>query len=182
MFSFLWDQNKEIGRLLLFKPDGFIPVKNTLLPRVIDVYGKKFEDYKAELHIKIQYTWRTNQPSPNTDTVWQDAESVSSYSHICQLTDVQCFYRVCLHRLDREADGLVHLIDLVHMIALLKGVLSYPELLLLAKDRSTDRRVIQTLTLVYQLFPHLNDVLPLSFELGTVRREGGAEPDKMFIL
>jgi hypothetical protein len=113
---------------------------------------------------------RTNHPSPNTDTVWQDAESVSSYSHIRQLTDVQCFHRVCLHRLDRS-DGLVHLIDLVHMIALLKGVLSYPELLLLAKYRSTDRRVIQTLTLVYQLFPHLNDVLLLSFELGTVRRE-----------
>lgn len=89
---------------------------------------------------------------------WDEAIPIAGFQHIKQLSNYHDFYMICLHGWRHNMNSLKYFIDMIQLIHSLQDELDYERLLRDASTHSTRRRVVRTLSIVYQQFPHLAKV------------------------
>jgi hypothetical protein len=93
--------------------------------------------------------------------IWSQSKPIGEYSHIRELSHLHSFYIICLHGWRHNLDSLRYFIDIIQMIHHLQNELSYDDLFQLAETHQTRKRLTRTLSIVYEQFPHLHDVVKL---------------------
>ncbi|MGF9738182.1 nucleotidyltransferase family protein [Priestia megaterium] len=113
-----------------------------------------------ELHRDIL---RENSSSLEIEQFWKHSAPLEGYKHIKQLSEVHTFYMICLHGWKHGMDSLKYFIDIIQTIHVLNHKIDYDALLKMAKNDQTLKRLTSTLTVVYNQFPHLDQINSLPF-------------------
>ncbi|WP_248927128.1 nucleotidyltransferase family protein [Paenibacillus hamazuiensis] len=101
----------------------------------------------------------------HVEPFWQKAESLNGYRFVKQLSDLHTFYFICLHGARHQMDSLRYILDVVQMIHRCGPRLDYRELTAQAAQDKTYKRIQAVLSIVYRLFPHLQELKPLPFDM-----------------
>lgn len=109
----------------------------------------------VELHWDIV---KKNTANMNINEFWQQALPRNQSIHIKDLSDYHTFYMICLHGWRHNLDSLKYFIDIIQLIYLLNDKLDYSVLLKDANAHKTLKRIIRTLSIVYQQFPDLENI------------------------
>ena len=113
-----------------------------------------------ELHRDIL---RESSSSLEIEQFWKHSTPLEGYKHIKQLSEVHTFYMICLHGWKHGMDSLKYFIDIIQAIHVLKHKINYDALFKMAKNDQTLKRLTSTLTVVYNQFPHLNQINSFPF-------------------
>lgn len=109
----------------------------------------------VELHWDIL---KENTANFNINELWDQATSIKQSKHIKELTDYHTFYMICLHGWRHNLDSLKYFIDIIQMIYTLNDKLDFTTLFKDAAFHKTLKRIIRTLSIVYQQFPQLESI------------------------
>ncbi|MEH7440351.1 nucleotidyltransferase family protein [Neobacillus drentensis] len=122
----------------------------------------------VELHWNIV---KENTSQFNINDLWGQAEHVSNFQHVKELSPNHLFYMICLHGWRHNLESMKYFLDIIQLIHILGNEIDYDKLLKLAASHKTLRRLKRTLSIVYNQFPHLSKVKRLPFEVKTTRWE-----------
>ncbi|WP_322551834.1 nucleotidyltransferase family protein [Priestia megaterium] len=114
-----------------------------------------------ELHRDIL---RKNTSGLEIEQFWHHSTPLENYKHIKQLSEFHTFYMICLHGWKHRMDSLKYFIDIVQTIHILKHKIDYHTLFNIAKKDRTLKRLTSTLAVVYNQFPHLDQVNELPID------------------
>jgi hypothetical protein len=89
---------------------------------------------------------------------WNQAKLRKKFNHVSELSDYHTFYMICLHGWRHNLDSPKYFIDIIHMIHQFSSKLDYQTLLTDAASHKTLKRIVRTLSIVYQQFPHLDEI------------------------
>lgn len=109
----------------------------------------------VELHRDIL---RENTAGLEIEQFWHHSTPLENYKYIKQLSEFHTFYMICLHGWKHGMDSLKYFIDIVQTIHILNHKINYYKLFKIAKKDQTLKRLTSTLTIVYNQFPHLDQV------------------------
>ncbi len=114
----------------------------------------------VELHWDIL---KGNTSNFQIEEFWKEAKPLQHYRYIKELSDYHTFYMICLHGWRHNLNSLKYFIDIIQMIHVLHDKIDYTVLFRDAAAHKTLKRMIRTLSIVYNQFPHLEKIrrLPL---------------------
>jgi hypothetical protein len=115
----------------------------------------------VEIHWSIV---KENTSRFNIDDFWAQAKSVAGSSHILELSPNHTFYMIVLHGWRHNLDSMKYFIDIIQVLHKYSLKIDYQEIFTLAASHQTRKRMARTLSIVYQEFPHLNDLKELSIK------------------
>ncbi len=101
----------------------------------------------------------------NIETFWNEAAPVEGSSYIKRLSDQHTFYMMCLHGWRHNLDSPKYFLDIIQLIYKIKGELDIPRLLQDARKHGTLKRLVRTLSIVYEEYPMLENVLEIPAKL-----------------
>lgn len=121
-------------------------------------FSKKLPQSPIPLVVEIHWDILKKQ-TDNLDITefWKVARSLGTSPHIKELSHLHAFYMIILQGWRHNLDSLKYFIDTIEMIHHLQEKIDYEQLLKAARDHQTYKRVVRTLTILYQEFPHLNE-------------------------
>lgn len=94
--------------------------------------------------------------------LWDSAIPFKDYFYIKELSNLHTFYFIILHAWRHNLDSMKHFLDIIQIIHhVQQQEINYEALFNTAKKHKTLKRLKRTLSIVYQQFPHLQQVLPL---------------------
>ncbi|MFD2214034.1 nucleotidyltransferase domain-containing protein [Metabacillus endolithicus] len=118
----------------------------------------------STIPLLIEIHWnivKENTSSLPIDELWNQSRPLENYQFVKQLSTIHTFYFIILHAWRHNLDSLKHFLDIIQMIHTHGNDLNYESLFKIAKKHRTHKRVIRTLSIVYQQFPFLNNILKL---------------------
>ncbi|WP_226667522.1 nucleotidyltransferase family protein [Metabacillus litoralis] len=125
------------------------PIPGSPVPLLVEIHWNLLRENTSELPI--------NQ-------VWDEAITVSGCEYVKELSSFYTFYFIILHAWRHNLDSMKHFLDIIQIIHRLGNKIDYELLFRIAQNHKTLKRVKRTLSIVYQQFPHLNDLLKLPFK------------------
>ncbi len=153
--------------------DMFVP-KNRLSDTIamLERHGYQFEiakDHHARLlknGVLVELHWTLDIPEwsdLHASSFWQSAESIAPYQYIKELSPLHTLYFICLHGARHQMNSLRYLLDIAQILHAHADRVNLPDLMELAKENRTIRRIQAVLSIVYSQFPHLHRLKPLPF-------------------
>lgn len=122
------------------------PIPNSKIPLTVELHWGLLKDDTSKLPM---------------DEFWVNARPLPNYQHIFELCDYHTFYMICLHGWRHNLDSPKHFLDIIQLIYRIGDQIDYIDLLIQAKNHRTQKRMIRTLSIVYQQHPYLQKVRPL---------------------
>jgi hypothetical protein len=116
---------------------------------------------KVEIHWNIV---REDTATFDIQEFWEGAVPRQSYQHIKELSNYHTFYMIVLHGWRHNLQSLKYFLDIIQMICMMRHELDYTRLIEDARRHKTAKRVIRTLSIVYQEFPFLEDWVPFPYK------------------
>lgn len=113
--------------------------------------------------INVELHWHLLMPDLcrlDSGRLWNDAVPLESYRHIRELAVPDMFYTLCLHGSKHVMSSVKHALDIFVALRRYGSEIHYDTLLARAREEHTHSMVIMALSVVYRLFPHLNNVKP----------------------
>ncbi|MFD1359120.1 nucleotidyltransferase family protein [Fictibacillus halophilus] len=139
--------------------------------------GFRTEKEEIEQHFHCGfYKEITNSPCPlavelHWDLVKEDTSNMdlrafwgeavrfqSTYHYVKELSDYHAFYMICLHGWRHNLDSLKYYLDIIQMINVLSFSLDFSRLIKEAEKHQTKKRLIRTLSNVYNQYPFLASI------------------------
>ncbi|MEY2192734.1 nucleotidyltransferase family protein [Neobacillus sp. BF23-41] len=108
---------------------------------------------------------RENTSKFNINDIWAQSLPVGRSMHVKELSPSHTFYMICLHGWRHNLDSMKYFIDIIQVIYKYREELNYEQIFRLAASHQTLKRMIRTLSIVYQQFPHLNDIKKVPFKI-----------------
>jgi Uncharacterised nucleotidyltransferase len=125
-------------------------------------FSKRIPGSRIPLVVEIHWDIVKESTSGVTmDSFWEEAADVDGSRYIKKLSHLHTFYMICLHGWRHNLDSPKYYIDIIQLIYKLKERLDYNKLFSMAKTHGTLKRLIRTLSIVYETYPMLERVLPL---------------------
>jgi hypothetical protein len=125
-------------------------------------FSKKLPHSAVPLVVEIHWGLVKEDTSEfDINDIWRQAKTVGENKYIRELSDLHCFYLICLHGWRHNLSSLKYFIDIMQMIHGLGSELDFCELFRLAESHQTLKRITRTLSIVYEEFPHLDQVVKL---------------------
>ncbi|WP_374702611.1 hypothetical protein [Bacillus sp. V33-4] len=90
------------------------------------------------------------------DEFWKQALPVKK--HIKELSSYHTFYMISLHGWRHNLDSPKYFLDIIQLLHLLHDEIDYSLLFQDASRHKTIKRIIRTLSIIYQQFPHLDQI------------------------
>lgn len=84
---------------------------------------------------------------------WNNALPFKQYSYVMALSDYHTFYMICMHGWRHNLQSPKYYIDIIQLIYVLKDSLHYDFLIQEATAHKTRKRLVRTLSIVYESFP-----------------------------
>jgi hypothetical protein len=106
----------------------------------------------VELHWHLL---KENTAQFDVNELWNEATPFRSYRSIKELSHYHTFYMICLHSWRHNLDSLRYFMDIVQLMYTPENELDFQRLRMDSEVHQTSKRVIRTLSLVYQVFPNL---------------------------
>ncbi|WP_419874692.1 nucleotidyltransferase family protein [Candidatus Pristimantibacillus sp. PTI5] len=113
----------------------------------------------VELHWNIL---REHVSDTDMSSFWMDAEPISPYEFVKELSAKDTFYYLCLHGYNHNMLSLKYVIDILHILRCCSAEIDYGQLFAQAKHDGNYAKVLIALTIVYDLFPELHELKPLN--------------------
>ncbi|MGE7760201.1 nucleotidyltransferase family protein [Peribacillus sp. NPDC097895] len=117
----------------------------------------------VELHWDILKKYTANL---EISEFWKEAYPINDSSYVKQLSDYHLFYMICLHGWRHNMDSLKYFIDIIHLLMNLD--IDYKRLIEDAKRHKTKKRIIRTLSIVYEQLPFLHSVKEFTYNIPTL--------------
>lgn len=92
------------------------------------------------------------------DEFWAEATPYKDFKYVKELSDYHTFYMITLHGWKHNLNSLKYFIDIIQMIHYLGNQLNFNKFIKDATLHKTRNRLLRTLAVVYQQFPHLKQV------------------------
>jgi hypothetical protein len=125
-------------------------------------YSKNIPGSPIPLSVELHWDLLIeNTASLQIDEFWEQALPVKK--HIKELSSYHTFYMICLHGWRHNMDSPKYFLDIVQLLHLLHNEFDYSLLIRDAASHKTRKRIIRTLSIVYQQFPHLNAIKTLPY-------------------
>jgi hypothetical protein len=128
-------------------------------------YSKKLPG--SEIPLVVELHWdllKESTANLNIKDFWREAKTHPQANFIKELSSFHTFYMIVLHGWRHNLDSLKYYLDIIHLIHFLKDELDFTKLMATAKIHKTQRRMIRTLTAVYQEFPFLDKIMPFPYK------------------
>ncbi|MBT2699437.1 nucleotidyltransferase family protein [Bacillus sp. ISL-40] len=100
----------------------------------------------------------------NINDLWKQSIPVSKSGYIKELSHLHTFYMICLHGWRHNLDSMKYFMDIIQVIYKDSNEIDFDQFIKLAESHQTLKRMIRTLSIVYQQFPHLDDVKMFPFK------------------
>ncbi|MBT2257906.1 nucleotidyltransferase family protein [Priestia megaterium] len=127
-------------------------------------FGKAIPHSPVPLAIELHWDLLKEESSSlEIEQFWKHSTPLEGYKYIKQLSEVHTFYMISLHGWKHGMDSLKYFIDIIQAIHVLNHKIDYDALFKMAKNDQTLKRLTSTLTVVYNQFPHLNQINSLPF-------------------
>ncbi len=120
----------------------------------------------VELHWHIV---KENTANFQIEELWNDSTTIEGYEHIKELSDLHTFYLICLHGWRHNLDSWKYFIDIIQLIIHFGDKIDYNELQKMTARHQTKKRTFRTLSIVYEEYPQLNQILPLPYKTPTMK-------------
>jgi len=142
-------------------------------------YSKDIPGSKIPMTIELHWDV-VKEKSSNFDIqeFWDHSTIMEGYSHVRELSDYHTFYTICLHGWRHNLDSPKYFIDILQVIYKLGGAIDYNRLLNEASTHKTLKRMVRTLSIVYEQFPHLNRICELPIKRENLHWDYRAFTDK----
>lgn len=136
----------------------------------------------SEIPLVVELHWDLLKESTadfNIEEFWLAANPQIESDYIKELADSHVFYMIVLHGWRHNLDSLKYYLDIIHLIYRLKDKLDFNLLIKIAEKHKTRKRVIRTLTAVYQEYPFLDRIKLYPYKSGKQyltlgdKKEGG---------
>ena len=121
----------------------------------------------SEIPLVVELHWDLLKESTaqfNIEEFWQAAKPSGQYSVVKELSSLHVFYMIILHGWRHNLDSLKYHLDIIQLIQFFKDDLDFDLLINMAEKYQTKRRIIRTLTSVYQEFPFLDCIKPFPYK------------------
>ncbi|MFC5701749.1 nucleotidyltransferase family protein [Cohnella faecalis] len=115
----------------------------------------------VELHWTLDKPgWSELDPEP----FWRDSAPLGQFRFVRELSVTHTFYAICLHGVRHRMESLRYLLDIAQMLYRFGSSIDYAELFAQAAADRTVNRLKAALSIVYRVFPKLDQLKPLPFE------------------
>jgi hypothetical protein len=121
----------------------------------------------SEIPLVVELHWDLLKESTanfNIKDFWREAQPYQKSGFIKELGGFHAFYMIVLHGWRHNLDSLKYYLDIIHLIHCLKNELDFTNLMETAIVHKTHRRMVRTLTAVYQEFPFLEKIKPFPYK------------------
>ncbi|OOE14571.1 nucleotidyltransferase family protein [Fictibacillus arsenicus] len=109
----------------------------------------------VELHWDLV---KENTSNLDIEAFWSDSTRFqSTYQYVKELSDYHAFYMICLHGWRHNLDSLKYYLDIIQMIYRIALSLNFTRLINEAEYHQTKRRLVRTISLVYNQYPFLTE-------------------------
>lgn len=128
-------------------------------------YSKKLPG--SEIPLVVELHWDLLKESTarfNIEEFWLAAEPLEHYSSVKELSSLHVFYMIALHGWRHNLDSLKYYVDIIQLIHFLKDDLDFNLLIKMTETHKTRKRIIRTLSAVYQEFPFLDCIKPFPYK------------------
>lgn len=115
----------------------------------------------VELH---WYLLKESTAQFNIEEFWQASKPSAQYLFVKELSSLHVFYMIILHGWRHNLDSLKYHLDIIQLIHFLKDDIDFHLLINIAEKHQTKKRVIRTLSSVYQEFPFLDCNKPFPYK------------------
>ncbi len=127
-------------------------------------FSKKLPTSTMPLVVEIHWNLvKENTAKFDIKDLWSQSVTIGQSAHIKELSPLHTFYMICLHGWRHNLDSLKYFLDIIQMIYKLADEIDYEILFKLAASHKTLKRMKRTLSIVYQQFPHLQDIKRFPF-------------------
>jgi hypothetical protein len=113
----------------------------------------------VELHWNIL---REHVSDTDMSGLWREAEPISPYQLVKELSVQDTFYHLCIHGYKHNMFSLKYVIDILHVLRCCSAEIDYGLLFEQAKGDGNFAKVLIALSIVYDLFPELQEIKPLN--------------------
>jgi hypothetical protein len=135
-------------------------------------YSKELPTSTMPLVVELHWNLvKENTSQFDINDLWSQAKQVGHFAHIKELSPNDTFYMICLHGWRHNLDSTKYFLDIIQMINNLPNEIDYNYILKLAKSHKTLKRMKRTLSIVYQQFPHLDQVIKFPLKIKNIKWE-----------
>ncbi|WHX41440.1 nucleotidyltransferase family protein [Mesobacillus sp. AQ2] len=128
-------------------------------------YSKMLPGSKIPLVVELHWDLLKESTAQfNIEEFWLAAKPLGQYSSVKELSRPHVFYMIVLHGWRHNLDSLKYYLDIIQMIYFLKDDLDFDLLIKIAERHKTKKRIIRTLSSVYQEFPFLECIKPFPYK------------------
>lgn len=156
---------KDIEKTIeIVKSLGFIMEVEVIADHFHHSFGKVIPFSVIPLTVEIHWNIvKENSSNINIEELWDEAVSIGHYNHIKELSPLHTFYMICLHGWRHNLDSMKYFIDIMQVMYYDHSSIDFEKLFNLSVAHLTKKRLIRTLSIVYQQFPDLMELkyLPL---------------------
>ena len=152
----------------LIKSLGFIIDQDPIPSHFHCSFSKRLPNSPIPLTVEIHWNiMREDTSSIDIEDFWNNAQPLQNYNYIYELSEYHTFYMICLHGWRHNLDSLKYFLDIMQLIYILGEKVDYDKLFQDAASHETLKRLIRTLSIVYGLFPELDNIKELKLKRST---------------
>jgi len=135
-------------------------------------FSKKLPGSPTPLVVELHWDLVKKSTSRfNINDLWKQSVPVSQSGYIKELSPLHTFYMICLHGWRHNLDSMKYFIDIMQVIDKERKEIDFDQFIQLAESHQTLKRNIRTLSIVYQQFPHLDEIKMFPFKVNNTLRE-----------
>jgi hypothetical protein len=122
-------------------------------------FSKELPDSPIPLTVELHWhLLKENTARFDVNELWNEATPFRSYQSVKELSKYHTFYMICLHSWRHNLDSMRYFMDIVQLLFIIGNELDFQQLRMNSEVHQTSKRIIRTLSLVYQVFPNLDVV------------------------
>ncbi|MBT2642223.1 nucleotidyltransferase family protein [Bacillus sp. ISL-41] len=121
----------------------------------------------SEIPLTVEIHWnlvKENTSDFTIEDIWKDTKPIGDFKHVKEMAPLHTFYMVCLHGWRHNLDSAKYFIDILQILHFYHNHINYDELIKLAENHQTKKRIIRTLSIVYKQFSYLDSFKILSYK------------------
>lgn len=119
------------------------------IPLVVELHWDLLKESTAQLAI---------------EEFWQASEPLGQYSSVKKLSSLHVFYMIVLHGWRHNLDSRKYYLDIIQLLHFLQDDLDFDQLINMSEKHKTRKRLVRTLSAVYQEFPFLHQLKPFPYQ------------------
>lgn len=127
-------------------------------------FSKELPGSKIPLTVELHWDiLPDNSSALDIQELWEQSQPMESFVHVKELSYYHTFYMICLHSWRHNLDSLKHYLDIIQLITIYGDELDYERLMEDAARHKTMKRMVRTLSIVYQECAFLEKVKPFPY-------------------